>query len=1289
MAGESNSGIGTPGHPPGAESRSTLKLVLKILFWFGVLSVTLIAAVGFYAYQQIKKYRANRERYAEIQEASRPAPSSPVDIVLETDDRFGNNFSSDPMAETDSPTMAPNNEAAPSDAPLEGPHASLREEVGIVINELYFHPPSDVENPEDTRLEFIELHNTGLSAIPMEGYEFTKGVSFTFPAFDLAPNGYVVIAADPDAFRRVHPNVENVLGGWEGRLSNSGENVELENADGEEVDSVRYSDSGEWATRVAGATGYNSFERRGAVIFQSNSVRRRMGSGGWEWQNNADGNGASLELRSAAVSNNQGRNWAPSTERGGTPGRQNSMYSPNIAPIITNARHSPVIPTPREETTITASIKDELKTGIEATLFWRANRTGTEAFKQLQMVADGSTFSAKIPPQSDQSVVEFFVRANDREGFTRTWPAATDLGQAANALFQVEERADEPAPGFALYRLVMTPRDNQNFQRMSRHTNAQANATLIADDGAGPIIRYNCGVRYRGAGSRDHYPTPLRVNVPGDNPWHGATRMNLNSKYSWLQFIGMKIFADAGERAPDMKPVAVRFNGDDLMGKGNHRSELKGNSETDYGYYVHAEPLGGEWVKRHYPYDDKGNCYKKVRPDTDWAYRGGSVRSYLRDGWSKTSNLSAADWSDLDHFLKVMNSSYGEDDWLTEVQSVADLEQWYRWLAISAILANGEGGLAKGVDDDYGLYRGEEDRRFRILPHDLDTILARGDRSRITDAYHTLFDFAERGEEIEPLEDLFDIDTVRNDYLAMVRMLTSTTFASDRFEPLLRNHLSGWVPEREIQRMVTWMNARRAYAESEVELALGSAKAPLQKPAAHSSFTTATNPAVRINEVLAAGENGSPDFVELHNASNAEVDLSGWRLSDNKKKPDKCIFPTGTVMAPDSYLVLNENDCGFRLEASGEGVFLFPPATNGESEVEEAAWSDSITFGLQVAGYSIGRTGSGEIWTLNQPSPGAENTVQPVAGPGTLRINEWLTQPTMKFDIDFIELYNTGTEPVAAGGLRITNDPYNDPNAYEAPPLSFIGGQSFTLFKAIGNDASKSDARQLPFKLPYEHGYIHVAGINGTRIDQVSYHCHRADISEGRRKDGNPLLTYFSDPTPGSSNTKPPTDHTDENKPLLTGLRISEIMFHPIGDADLEYIELANSSDRTINLKGVRFTQGIEFEFDDDFDLSPNACAVIAADAIAFGAEYGEEIPVAGEFKGKLSNGGETLQLKLPRPSDTLIVSIEYDDKWHLDADGLGKSLVLKNPKTPRSDCGNADAWKSSSEDGGSPGRME
>ena len=707
----------------------------------------------------------------------------------------------------------------------------------------------------------------------------------------------------------------------------------------------------------------------------------------------------------------------------------------------------------------------------------------------------------------------------------------------------------------------------------------------------------------------------------------------------------------------------------------------KSSSKYDYGYFVHLEPLGSEWIKRHIPLDADGNSYKKVRPDTDWAYRRGSVRRYMKDGWSKGSNAAAADWTDLDTFLNVMNNSSRHSDYLERVKKVAHLEQWYSWFGVNAILANGEGGLAKGIDDDYGIYRGEVDTRFQLLPHDMDTIVGRGDGSRINDPYRTLFDFAEGGDEIDALEELFEEGAVRRRYLQHIRMLVSGTFAEMRFEPLIANELRGWSSNREIQQIFSWMKSRRVYAMSEVEGVLGSSLPPLPVPKADASADAKAVDGLRLSEVLADSANGSPDYIELHNASGSPVNASGLLLTDNAEKPSKFAIPGGTVIAPGGYKVVTSDEAEFKLEGSGEGVYLF--TADGETEL------DSVVFGLQIPGSSIGRTADGVRWTLNEPTPGNPNRPVTTASPANLCINEFLVHPHLLFDTDFVELFNRGAQPVALGGVRVTDDPFNFPERFSFPPLSFIQGKGFAVLKAMGQDAKDGDARQLPMKFAYEYGHIHVAGSNGVRIDQVSYQCQRQDISRGRAMDGGAELQYFSGPTPASSNTGRSPALAGAGKPMLDGLRITEIMFHPKDPQGAEFVEITNIGSAVLDLKGVRFAQGIEFEFKKSLPLQAGASAVVVSDKAAFATQYGDDLSVAGEFKGKLSNKGETLQLKLPKPLEVLIVSVDFDDKWYPDSDGLGKSLVLRSGSKSREDFAKRGAWKASEQDGGSPGRVE
>lgn len=74
-------------------------------------------------------------------------------------------------------------------------------------------------------------------------------------------------------------------------------------------------------------------------------------------------------------------------------------------------------------------------------------------------------------------------------------------------------------------------------------------------------------------------------------------------------------------------------------------------------------------------------------------------------------------------------------------------------------------------------------------------------------------------------------------------------------------------------------------------------------------FAAQNTSGVYINEVMATTNtanygSASYDWVELYNASDSTVNLSGMGLSDNPAKPRKWQFPSGMTIAPGEYLVL-------------------------------------------------------------------------------------------------------------------------------------------------------------------------------------------------------------------------------------------------------------------------------------------------------------------------------------------------------------------------------------------------
>ncbi|MBM4027504.1 MAG: hypothetical protein FJ280_19170 [Planctomycetes bacterium] len=157
--------------------------------------------------------------------------------------------------------------------------------------------------------------------------------------------------------------------------------------------------------------------------------------------------------------------------------------------------------------------------------------------------------------------------------------------------------------------------------------------------------------------------------------------------------------------------------------------------------------------------------------------------------------------------------------------------------------------------------------------------------------------------------------------------------------------------------------------------------------------------------------------------------------------------------------------------------------------------------------------------------------------------------------------------------------------------------------------------------------------------------------------------------------------------PVTQGLRISEIMYHPLNtghpnDPNTEYIELTNIAAQSINLNLVRFTKGIGCTFP-SFTLPPGGYCLVVKDLAAFQAKYGSNLPVVGQYTGSLDNGGE--RIELVDAAGQIIQSFRYEDNWFKSTDGQGYSLTVKDPSSSDVNSLNEKAaWKAAIP---SPGR--
>lgn len=159
-------------------------------------------------------------------------------------------------------------------------------------------------------------------------------------------------------------------------------------------------------------------------------------------------------------------------------------------------------------------------------------------------------------------------------------------------------------------------------------------------------------------------------------------------------------------------------------------------------------------------------------------------------------------------------------------------------------------------------------------------------------------------------------------------------------------------------------------------------------------------------------------------------------------------------------------------------------------------------------------------------------------------------------------------------------------------------------------------------------------------------------------------------------------------------LRVTELMYNPAprpaitnDEQQFEYVELKNiSTNTTLNLTGVRFTNGINFNFTGSAvtSLAPGQTVLLVRNPAAFTARYGSGFTIAGQFAGALDNGGETLRLE--DAVGEKILEFAYNNTWYPITDGLGFSLVIGDENAPWSSWGQKASWRASGALHGSPG---
>lgn len=135
-----------------------------------------------------------------------------------------------------------------------------------------------------------------------------------------------------------------------------------------------------------------------------------------------------------------------------------------------------------------------------------------------------------------------------------------------------------------------------------------------------------------------------------------------------------------------------------------------------------------------------------------------------------------------------------------------------------------------------------------------------------------------------------------------------------------------------------------------------------------------------------------PDFIEIYNSGDEDIELEGYALSDKPTNPAKWVFPKVTIESGEYMLLLatsqndTSNDSGyyrtnFSIGADGDTVYLFSP---------EGKFLDKLAADKFVEDMSIGRNEACDVLYYESPTPDEKNSGKGYFGQTTTPVFEIL-----------------------------------------------------------------------------------------------------------------------------------------------------------------------------------------------------------------------------------------------------------------------------------------------------------
>ncbi|MEM7232318.1 MAG: lamin tail domain-containing protein [Planctomycetota bacterium] len=407
--------------------------------------------------------------------------------------------------------------------------------------------------------------------------------------------------------------------------------------------------------------------------------------------------------------------------------------------------------------------------------------------------------------------------------------------------------------------------------------------------------------------------------------------------------------------------------------------------------------------------------------------------------------------------------------------------------------------------------------------------------------------------------------------------------------------------------------------------------------------------------------NESLEFVEIFNDEPLPFEISGYRIDGGVGfvVPPETIVPARGVLViarePDALRNKTglENVVGpysGRLANDGERVELID---TGGSVVSSVRYNDGLRWPAAADGAGASlvlRSPEHDVrkrrsWGWSAVRNGTPGVVSFEVVESEVLLNEVYR---VGDDPSWIELIQPLRQEIDLSGYFVAFGPHGRERVQLGEGTILGAGDHLVLGEDVLGEMFRSSLRSL-------EPDVYILRPDGvTVVDGIRLGEPQDTLSDARFPDAGERWESLA-PSPAASNTR-------DELPIV----ISELQYHSAsGEVADEFIEIANVGTEGLSLEGMKFVEGVRFEFP-VVTIEAGAYVVVARDPESIESNHGIG-SVLGPYEGSLSNSGETL--RLVDAAGRLVDEVRYHDSgvWSRWADGDGPSLELVDLRSDNS----------------------